>query len=143
MRRVLLLFSAVAASLLLANGTALAEDLTGSDGPDELTGADGKDSVNGLDGRDFPACDDQVYGRSGDARVSGGPGNDEVSGTLGSDAVYGDDVVDDGPLFDPDGDRIFGGAGDDIMDAFNARRRATSSSSAVRTRVSSTPTAST
>jgi hypothetical protein len=31
----------------------------------------------------------------------------------------GRDVVDDGPPFDDSSDRISGGAGDDIMDAFN------------------------
>ena len=66
--------------------------------------------------------DDRVYGASGDDSVSGGQGDDHVSGSLGSDIVDGgdgNDNVSDGPPFDTGTDIAYGGAGDDLMDAYN------------------------
>ena len=83
MRRAVLLFAAMTATLLLASGMALAAVLTGTEGPDALAGT---------------VDDDSITGRSGDDLVTGGSGNDEVSGTLGRDAVSGGegrDIVDD------------------------------------------------
>ena len=135
----MLLLGTVAATLILASGTALAENLTGTEGPDAISGSTGGDTIWGLGDRDFLAGDpslfgpggsdvvfgglgdDEAYGRSGSDVVSGGPGNDEVSGTLGSDVVsgdVGDDIVDGGPPFDAFGDAIYGGPGNDIMDAY-------------------------
>src|SRR5215210_2825636 len=110
------------ATLLLAGGVALAAVLTGTEGPDAISGTVDDDTITGLGGGDLLAGDPALFGGSGDDLVSGGPGNDEVSGTLGRDAVFGGegrDIVDDGPPFDDSSDEISGGAGDDVMDAFN------------------------
>jgi Ca2+-binding RTX toxin-like protein len=121
-RRAVLLLTAMMATLLLASGVALAAALTGTDGPDAIAGTVDDDSITGLGGNDLLAGDPSLFGAGGDDVLSGGSGNDEVSGTLGRDAVSGGegrDIVDDGLLFDDSSDRISGGVGDDIMDAFN------------------------
>jgi hypothetical protein len=139
LRRLVLLFWAMAATLLMASGAALAEDIKGTEGPDNLVGTTGEDTIDGREGGDFilgesvlfaaggtdtltgGPGDDEVYGRGGDDEVSGGSGNDEVAGTLGSDVVYGDDgddLVDSGAPFDALGDALYGGAGNDVMDAY-------------------------
>ena len=64
----------------------------------------------------------------GDELISGGPGNDESSRTLGRDArsAAGQRHPRRRPPFDDSSDEIFGGAGgvggagDDVMDAFDA-----------------------
>jgi Ca2+-binding RTX toxin-like protein len=140
MRRAILLFSMMMVMLLLGSGVALADVFTGTDGPDTYWGPVDDDSITGLGGDDFLVGDptpygpggndfmsggdgdDRAYGASGDDFVSGGPGDDHVSGSLGSDIVSGgdgNDNVSEGPPFDTDTDIIFGGAGDDIMDAYN------------------------
>jgi Ca2+-binding RTX toxin-like protein len=139
-RRAILLFSMMVVMLLLGSGVALADVFTGTDGPDTYRGPVDDDSITGLGGDDFLVGDltnyglggndfmsgddgdDRVYGTSGDDYVSGGPGDDHVSGSLGSDIVDGgdgNDNVSDGPPFDTGTDIAFGGAGDDIMDAYN------------------------
>jgi Ca2+-binding RTX toxin-like protein len=140
MRRAILLFSMVMVMLLAGSGVALAAVFTGTDGPDTYWGPVDNDSITGLGGDDFLVGDptpygpggndslsgddgdDRVYGASGDDAVSGGSGDDHVSGSLGSDIVSGgdgDDNVSEGPPYDTDTDIAYGGAGDDIMDAFN------------------------
>lgn len=140
MRRAILLFSMMMVMLLLGSGVALADVFTGTDGPDTYWGPVDDDSVTGLGGDDFLVGDptpygpggndfmsgddgdDRVYGASGDDNVSGGQGDDHVSGSLGSDIVDGgdgNDNVSDGPPFDTGTDIAFGGAGDDLMDAYN------------------------
>ncbi len=87
------------------------------DRPVDYDGPDVDDRLSGGSG------DDGVYGEHGDDSASGGPGDDDVSGGLGSDLVSsddGDDYVDGGPPFDTFCDTIYGGAGDDAMDAFNS-----------------------
>ena len=140
MRRTILLFSVAAVMLALGSGVALAEELVGTEGPDELIGGGGVDSISGLGDDDFLGGDplrfgpgggdfmeggpgdDAVWGTNGDDLVHGGTGNDDIGGTVGSDAVYGDDgddkVSSSYPL-DLFSDSIFGGAGNDLMDAFN------------------------
>jgi Ca2+-binding RTX toxin-like protein len=126
--------------LLLGSGVALAAVFTGTNGPDAITGTVGNDSITGLGGDDLirggPTWygpggndflsggpgNDGVYGSGGDDFVSGGPGDDDVSGSVGSDIVSGgggNDNVSDGPPFDTGTDIAFGGAGHDIMDAYN------------------------
>ena len=140
MRRAILLSSMMLVMLLAGSGVALAAVFTGTDGPDSYWGPVDDDSITGLGGDDFLVGDptpygpggndslsgddgdDRVYGASGDDAVSGGSGDDHVSGSLGSDVVAGgdgDDNVSEGPPFDTDTDIAYGGAGDDIMDAFN------------------------
>jgi hypothetical protein len=83
------------AILTLGSGVALAAVFTGTDGPDTYTGPVDNDSITGLGGDDFLVGDPTPYGAGGDDNVS------------------------DGPPFDTGTDMAFGGAGDDIMDAFN------------------------
>jgi Ca2+-binding RTX toxin-like protein len=142
MRRTTLLFAALVMAMTLgSSGTAVAEVLTGTQGPDAIEGTVKADSVSGLGDGDALAGDpslfgsgandavsgglgnDSAYGRSGKDSVSGGPGDDDVRGTLGGDAVYGgdgDDVVHEGPPFDAYTDLISGGSGNDLMDAYNS-----------------------
>jgi len=140
LKRLVLLFSVASLMLVFGSGMALAEELVGTEGPDRLLGTVGDDSVSGLGSGDFVTGDpdrfgpggndavsgdegdDQVYGTGGDDRVFGGSGNDDIAGTTGSDVVYGDDgddKVSGGYPFDLSSDSIFGGAGNDIMDAYN------------------------
>src|SRR5215207_9179015 len=128
--RLVLLFWAMAATLLMASGAALAEDIEGTEGPDNLVGTTGDDTIDGREGGDFILCESVLFAAGGTDTLTGGPGddevygtsgNDEVAGTLGSDVVYGDegdDLVDGGAPFDALGDAHFGGAGNDVMDAY-------------------------
>lgn len=139
-RRVSVLFSATVLMLLLGSGLVLADVFTGTDGPDSYKGPVDDDSISGLGGDDFLLGDptiygsggddfiaggdgnDRAYGNSGDDHVTGGPGNDDISGSLGADLIDGgdgDDNVSEGPPFDTDTDILFGGAGDDLLDAYN------------------------
>ncbi len=95
------------ATVLLSSGVALAEVLSVAGGPDAIEGAVEGDSATGLGGGDVLAGDPSLFGSGGDDQVYGRGGD-------------GDDLVDDGPPFDASSDLISGGAGDDVMDAFNA-----------------------
>jgi Ca2+-binding RTX toxin-like protein len=140
-RRTVLLLSAIAIMSIAASGTAMADVITGTENHDALTGTEAADSITGLGADDFllgeptlfgpgsddfisgGSGDDKAYGNVGDDFVSGGPGDDDIAGTVGHDRVYGDDgddKVSGGYPFDPLSDAIFGGAGDDIMDAYNS-----------------------
>ena len=124
----------------LAGGVAQADVITGTAAPDELVGTYGSDSIFGLGAGDLvlddpavldPGADDSMYGgpgndgifaELGDDAAFGGPGDDDVSGGVGGDLILGndgDDYVDDGPAFDTFSDALYGGAGDDTLDAFN------------------------
>ncbi|SPF80264.1 calcium-binding protein [Pseudoprimorskyibacter insulae] len=120
-------------------GTALAEVLSGSDGPDWITADAGNDTVNALDGADTviagPGDDvvnggttaadlrDVIYGGDGDDSLVGGYGNDELRGDAGNDTLEGgfgadtvlggtgNDVLTGGAW----GDMLFGGDGDDFL----------------------------
>ena len=106
MRRTILLFSMMMVMLLVGSGVALANVFTGTDGSDTYWGPVGNDSITGLGGNDFLVGDPTPYGPGGNDFLSGGDGDDNVS---------------EGPPFDTDTDIAYGGAGDDIMDAFNDR----------------------
>lgn len=161
----MLLIVAVAATLLLASGVALAVTKTGGPGSDVLRGTGGRDYIKGKGG------DDVIYGLGGndnspklfttgeiaggliggfgDDIIYGGPGNDDMVGyegfifgskDRGDDQIYGQQGRDrmdggfgadilsggDGPDFILDGenrrgstDIIYGGDGDDELNAFN------------------------
>ncbi|MDQ4127009.1 MAG: hypothetical protein M3151_03515, partial [Actinomycetota bacterium] len=140
LRRAVVLFSAVAATLLMASGPARADVLIGTEGPDWLVGTVDDDRISGLGSGDYiqdaptdygpsgndsvsgGGGDDSVHGERGNDSVSGGPGDEDVSGGLGSDVVSGDDGddhVDEGPPFDASHDRVYGGAGNDVVDTYN------------------------
>ncbi len=135
-----LLFSAVATTLHMASGPARAEVLIGTGSPDWLVGTVDDDRISGLGSDDYiqdaptddgpsgndsvsgGGGDDSVHGERGNDSVSGGPGDEDVSGGLGSDVVSGDDGhdhVDEGPPFDTSHDKVYGGAGNDVVDTYN------------------------
>ncbi len=70
MRRLVLLLTAMALSLLVASGVALALIKTGTDGPDTIMGTKGSDELVGRGGTDW------IDGRTGKDVISGGPGDD-------------------------------------------------------------------
>jgi Ca2+-binding RTX toxin-like protein len=132
MRRVILLLAAMAATLLVASGLALAVNKIGTNGPDTLRGTNGDDNLVGKGGNDDifglsgsdnllgGAGKDNVLGGNerrplgGDKNLAGGPGNDRVLGGLGSDDLVGDsgnDLVDGGR----GSDDITGDGGTDLL----------------------------
>jgi Ca2+-binding RTX toxin-like protein len=126
MRRLVLLLTAMALSLLVASGVALAVIKTGIDGPDNLLGTKGSDVLSGRGGTDW------IEGRAGNDIISGGPGNDSnpaqsrASGMLdggpGADVISGGrghDTLKGGPLVDSAVDILEGGDGDDMLHANN------------------------
>jgi Ca2+-binding RTX toxin-like protein len=134
MVRLFLLLAAMAATLIVASGVALAVNKVGTDGPDTLKGTNGADNLLGnggndvlfaLGGRDnllggegkdwvLGGNERRVFG--GDKNLVGGSGNDGVNGGLGSDIVLGgsgNDFVHG----DNGSDRaIVGGEGKDFVD---------------------------
>jgi Ca2+-binding RTX toxin-like protein len=131
-RRVILLLAAMAATLVVASGVALAVNKVGTNGPDTLRGTNGDDNLYGRGGNDdifgLGGNDDLVGGegkdwvlggnerrpQGGDKNLAGGPGNDGVLGGLGSDDLTGDsgnDFADGGP----GADDITGGDGNDYL----------------------------
>jgi Ca2+-binding RTX toxin-like protein len=122
MRRLLLLLTVVAVTLVVASGVALAVNKVGTDGPDPLlrgtNGADnllgrgGDDNLFSLDGRDNllggPGKDnvwggdtdhvnknyDYVRSGKGDKNLLGGSDNDTVLGGEGSENVLGEEGTD-------------------------------------------------
>src|SRR5215213_5261346 len=118
MRRVILLLTVMAATLVLASGVALAVTKIGTNGPDTLRGTNGADNLLGkgandrlfsLAGRDNllggpgkdvvfggrivgSCCQDNDFS-GGDKNVLGGPGNDDVNGGRGSDNIVGAEVT--------------------------------------------------
>jgi Ca2+-binding RTX toxin-like protein len=132
MRRVILLLAAMAATLVLASGLALAVNEVGTNGPDTLRGTNGDDNLVGLGGNDdifgLGGRDnllggegkDNVLGGNerrplgGDKNLAGGPGNDRVIGGLGSDELVGNsgnDLADGGR----DADDMTGDGGADLL----------------------------
>ncbi len=142
MRRVILLLTLMAVTLVVASGVALAVTKIGTDGPDTLTGTNGNDnllgkggndilfSLNGRDnllggpGKDIVLGENERFNSSrGDKNLVGGPGNDIVVGGRGSDKVFGDEANDflvDGPTREFSVDKLSGGDGKDLFLVDNA-----------------------
>jgi Ca2+-binding RTX toxin-like protein len=145
MRRVILLLTVMAATLVLASGVALALTKIGTNGPDTLRGTNGNDNLLGkggndrlfaLNGRDTllggPGKDwvdtHPTEARRGHKNLFGGPGNDIVIGGWGSDNVVGEegnDLLFDGPDRDVALDKLSGGAGTDVIGVASLRLKAT------------------
>src|SRR5215207_1409456 len=107
MRRTIVLLAAMALTLLVASGVALAATKIGTNGPDTLRGTNGADDLVGLGGNDVlfglggrdnllggPGKDWVLGGNErrpleGDKNLVGGSGNDGVLGGLGSDNPLG------------------------------------------------------
>ena len=92
----------------LAVGTARADRLRGTEGPDLLFGRGGRDRIAGLGG------DDLLCGGTGSDRLDGGAGNDVLIAGRGDDRLMGGDGNDE-LRGDTGADRMIGGAGDDVL----------------------------
>lgn len=118
--RVGTVYALPATVLLLGSlaGTAVAEVVTGTNGPDVLYGTAEADTIRAYKGADT------VYARAGDDTVYGGLGADRIYGRTGGDRIFpGDDARKDVLLGGPGPDRItargydvvFAGDGDDTV----------------------------
>lgn len=97
--RGLLLGVALLVSLVLP-ASALAANITGTNGNDVLFGTSDNDTISGSGGNDL------IYGARSDDTILGGPGNDALLGGPGADSLSGDDGT----------DVLVGGLGADILD---------------------------
>jgi Ca2+-binding RTX toxin-like protein len=141
MRRVILLLTVMAVTVVLTSGVALAVNKVGTNGPDTHKGTNGDDNLEGRGGNDDlfglsgsdnllggPGKDNVLGGDErrasrGDKNLVGGPGNDRVAGGRGSDNIVGEegnDLLIDGTLREFSKDSLSGGAGDDVIPAINS-----------------------
>ncbi len=135
MRRVILLLTVIAVTLVLASGVALAvvreggpgsDILIGTKGPDDLLGQGGDDTLVGLAGSDFLEGDEFRQRKPGNDVLYGGPGRDDLVGMGRDDVLYGGDGDDNGfvGLWGGEGeDVLFGGDGNDFLDASHDGQR--------------------
>jgi hypothetical protein len=143
MRRLILLLSLMAVTLVVASGVALAiarsggpgnDTLRGTNGPDVLSGNGGNDVLLGLrgadalaggQGRDAVLGGDELGPQAGDRTLSGGPDGDFLGGGKGPDALAGGggrDYMFAGPAFVEEAndlDVVVAGDGDDAGEAKN------------------------
>ena len=115
MRRVILLLAAMAATLVVASGVALAVNKVGTDGPDTLRGTNEEDNLLGKGGNDI------LLGRHGRDNLLGGTGKDLMFGGFRDATGKGDDSLVGGSgndaVFGAQGsDNIVGGRGNDFLD---------------------------
>ncbi|WP_199261346.1 calcium-binding protein [Paracoccus binzhouensis] len=102
-------------------GTFLSDDIYGLGGNDTLRGGFGADWLYGEDGNDqlFGGFQgDWLRGGNGADRMNGDDGDDYFDGGAGADLMRGgsgDDIFDQTSLGEVPGDRIFGGAGIDLL----------------------------
>src|SRR5215207_6260494 len=92
MRRVALLLTVMAVTLVVVNGVALALSKEGTDGADTLRGTPEADKIRGLSGNDTlrgSAGNDTVYGNQGKDTIYGGHGDDILRGRKGGDSIVG------------------------------------------------------
>lgn len=142
MRRVILILTLMAATLVLASGVALAVTKIGGPGPNTLRGTNGADNLVGNGGNDvlyaFGGKDNLLGGEGKDwvlggnerralggvKNLVGGPGNDGVNGgsdsdtllgSSGNDFVYGEKGSDRAVVGGEGRDLIDGGTGTDRM----------------------------
>jgi len=143
MRRVILLLTAMALSLLVASGVAMAVTKIGTNGPDTLRGTNEADNLLGRGGNDDlfalggndnllggPGRDNVLGGHEigpdpswGEKNLLGGPGNDLVNGGSGSDNIgggEGHDLLIDSPFREPSKDNLVGGGGSDVIDVLSS-----------------------
>ena len=140
MRRLILLLTMMAATLVVASGVALAVTKIGGPGPDTLKGTNGadnllgngandvlfalggRDNLLGGEGKDWVLGGNKRRPSGGEKTLVGGPGNDGVLGGRGSDNVLGekgDDFVVDGSDREFATDRLSAGDGNDVVGVFN------------------------
>jgi Ca2+-binding RTX toxin-like protein len=94
LRRMVLLCGALLVGVIVLSGVALAEDITGTFGPDDdlTTGTDQMDRIYGLGAADTisgRAGNDDCYGGSGNDVIRCGRGNDRIDGGFGEDELFG------------------------------------------------------
>ncbi len=113
------------------------DNLFGNEGDDQLNGGSGFDVLVGAEGNDMlfgggeldliigGAGEDTIFGEDGDDFLFGSDGSDAVYGAGGNDTIYGDGSLDYNTLNVVDydaqhgNDELYGGAGDDVILAFN------------------------
>jgi Ca2+-binding RTX toxin-like protein len=134
MRRLILMLTAMALTLGLASGVALAVNKIGTNGPDTLKGTNkadnllvkgddvlyrlgGRDNLLGGEGTDWVFGGNERRAQGGDKNLLGGPGNDGVIGGDGSDNALGGEGNDS--VWGVTGsDRIVGEEGRDVVDGW-------------------------
>src|SRR5215217_599183 len=92
MRRVALLLTVMAVTLVVVNGVAVAVSKEGTDGDDTLRGTPEADKIRGLSGNDTligRGGNDTVYGNQGMDTIYGGHGEDSLRGERGADSIVG------------------------------------------------------
>src|SRR5919112_124708 len=140
MRRVILLLTMMAATLVVASGVALAVNKIGTNGPDTLKGTNaadkllgkgandvlfslaGRDNLLGEEGKDWVLGGNERRPLGGDKNLVGGPGNDGVNGGEGSDNLTGNsgnDFVLDGEGEGGATDNLTAGDGNDVISPIN------------------------
>jgi Ca2+-binding RTX toxin-like protein len=109
------LLATLAAGLALGIASvAIADVVTGTNGPDNLTGTDGPDTISALSGNDtVSALDgaDDVAGGFGNDDINAGHGNDTVNGGFGADTIVSPN---DGPC-NVESEVLVGGPGNDTI----------------------------
>ena len=100
------------------NGGGGSDNIDAGAGDDSLIGGDGDDTLNGGVGNDTldgGAGDDSLVGGDQKDRLRGGIGNDTLSGGIGADTLSGG-MGDDSMTGGLDSDKLFGGQGNDSLD---------------------------
>lgn len=124
MRRLILVLTMMAATVVVASGVALAVNEVGTDGPDTLTGTNRADNLAGRGGNDDISGlggPDNILGEEGRDVLQGGPppprpefpprcetspnNDDDIVGGAGNDFLNGN----------LGNDRLVGGSGDDVL----------------------------
>lgn len=139
-RRMIFMLVALGVAIVLASGVALADIINGTNGDDTITGTAGGDLIDGRDGNDtisgLAGADDVVGGLGDDAlyggdlntdiaddggsNIEGGGGNDDIVGSSGADILEGGPGADnllEGPENDAAEEEMYGGDGDDTLNA--------------------------
>lgn len=96
------------------DGEADDDVLLGDGGADQLFGGDGADYLQGDAGDGVDDGNDVLEGGAGNDTLLGQGGSDEIHGGEGNDRIAGDNGGGDTT---GEADSIFGGAGDDVIDA--------------------------
>ena len=109
-------------------GTAEADRIAGTNGPDEFYSHEGDDFIVGYDGDDLVyggEGHDALYGKGGADTIRGESGPDYLSGQWGRNSLHGGDGADT-ISGDYGEDRIYGGEGDDTIEAGSVYRASVS-----------------
>ena len=104
-------------ALVVAGGTALADNMQGDAGGNRLVGTDGRDNISGAGGADDisgKGGQDRLFGDSGNDDVYGGDQGDRLQAGMGQDDLFGQQGNDFVNAIDlQTNDRVDCGPGDD------------------------------